>query len=87
MGEFSIYLGFMVGLVGGFGMFFGGYLFDKYGKDDKCWYMWILVIGMLVFVLLIVFVFLVNNLYMVFVFYVFLVIMGFFYFGLIFLMI
>ncbi len=80
-GELSIYLGLMAGLAGGLGTFLGGYLSDRYGKNDKRWYMWIPAIGMLAPAPLIAFAFLVNNPYVAFALYVLPAIMGSFYLG------
>ena len=40
LAETSTYL-FLIGLTGMLGTFLGGYLGDRYGGDDKRWYMWI----------------------------------------------
>lgn len=40
-GELGTWLALLAGIMGGLGTFLGGYLTDKYGVDDKRWYMWI----------------------------------------------
>lgn len=40
-GEVGTYLAFVIGLFGGLGTFFGGYLADRLGTRDRRWYMWL----------------------------------------------
>lgn len=40
-GEVGTYLAFVIGLFGGLGTFFGGYIADRLGKRDRRWYMWL----------------------------------------------
>jgi MFS family permease len=40
-GEIGFWLGIISGTAGAAGTFFGGYLTDKMGQDDKRWYVWI----------------------------------------------
>lgn len=40
-GEVGTYLAFVIGLFGGLGTFFGGYLADRLGRRDRRWYMWL----------------------------------------------
>jgi len=39
--EVAAYLALAVGLCGGLGQFFGGYMTDRLGRRDKRWYMWL----------------------------------------------
>lgn len=40
-GEVGTYLAFVIGVFGGLGTFFGGYLADKLAVRDRRWYMWL----------------------------------------------
>lgn len=46
--EVGAVLGLISGLAGALGMFLGGFLSDRFGKDDKRWYLWIPMLGCLV---------------------------------------
>lgn len=38
--EIGLWLGLIMGLVGGAGMYLGGFLSDKFGSQDTRWYLW-----------------------------------------------
>ncbi len=40
-GEIGFWLGIISGTAGALGTFMGGYLTDKYGREDRRWYVWI----------------------------------------------
>ena len=39
-GEIGLWLGLILGIPGGAGIFLGGYLADKFGANDTRWYLW-----------------------------------------------
>ena len=39
-GEIGLWLGLIMGIPGGAGVFLGGYLADRFGARDKRWYLW-----------------------------------------------
>lgn len=80
----GIVLGFIIGIVGGVGFFFGGCLVDCFGVNNVCWYMMIFVWGFLIVVLFSLVVFGLNNIWLVLVFYVVFVFVVNFYIGLMF---
>ncbi len=46
--EVGAVLGLISGLAGAVGMFLGGFLGDKFGQNDKRWYLWVPMLGCLV---------------------------------------
>jgi len=44
----TVPLGLMIGIAGGFGNYMGGYLADRWGQEDKRWYMWVPAVSTLV---------------------------------------
>lgn len=43
--EIGLWLGLIMGIPGGIGIFLGGYLADKFGQRDTRWYLWIVAVG------------------------------------------
>ncbi len=80
-GELGTYLGLIAGFAGGLGTFLGGYLSDRFGQEDKRWYMWIPAIGMIVPMPLMIASFLVDSPYTALMFYIIPSLMGAFYLG------
>ena len=80
-GELSTYLALIAGLAGGLGTFLGGYLSDRYGQQDKRWYMWIPALGMVIPLPLLAAAFVVDSPYTALLFYVLPSVMGAFYLG------
>lgn len=46
--EVGLWLGLVIGIPGGAGIFLGGYLADKFGASDPRWYLWIVAVSALV---------------------------------------
>lgn len=44
-GEIGLWLGLIMGIPGGVGIFLGGYLADKLGQKDTRWYLWIVAVA------------------------------------------
>ncbi len=80
-GELGTYLALIAGLAGGLGTFLGGYLSDRYGQEDKRWYMWIPAIGMIIPIPLMIMAFLADNPYTALLLYLIPALMGAFYLG------
>ncbi len=47
-GELGTWLGLILGLAGGLGIFFGGYLSDRFGARDPRWRLWVVPIAFLI---------------------------------------
>lgn len=62
MGELGTWLGLAVGIAGGAGTFFGGYFCDRFGANDKRWYLWIPAMGSLAALPLTIFILTTGNL-------------------------
>lgn len=69
-GEVGTALGLIIGIAGGVGTFLGGFIADKFGKNDQRWYMWIPGFGFLIAVPFSLGVYLVDNLYLALGFYI-----------------
>ena len=63
-GEVGTALGLIIGIGGGIGTFLGGFLADKFGTNDKRWYMWLPGIGFLIAVPFSIGVYMVDSLFM-----------------------
>jgi len=46
--EVGLWLGLIIGIPGGAGIFLGGYLADKFGERDPRWYLWIVAVTALI---------------------------------------
>ena len=62
-GEVGWYLGLILGIPGGLGIFLGGYLSDYFGSKDTRWYLWIVALAMAITVPLYYMVYLSPNSY------------------------
>ncbi|WP_317928479.1 MFS transporter [Halioxenophilus sp. WMMB6] len=60
----GLWLALAIGLFGGIGTFFAGYLGDRLGKRNKSWYLWIPAISGLILIPLYLVIFLTSNLYL-----------------------
>ena len=78
-GEIGTYLGLVLGIPGGIGIFFGGYVADYFGAKDPRWYLWTVAIAMLITAPLYVSVYLGTTAYMAFFWLIFAVGIGNFY--------
>lgn len=64
-GEVGTALGLIIGIAGGIGTFFGGFMADKLGKKDVRYYMWIPAFGFLIAVPFAAAVYLLDDLYLI----------------------
>ena len=78
-GEVGTYLGLILGIPGGIGIAWGGYLADKYGARDTRWYLWIVSVALLISVPFAAGVYLSANAYLALAFLVLPVLLGNFY--------
>ena len=78
-GEIGTYLGLVLGIPGGIGIFFGGYIADYLGAKDSRWYLWTVAIAMLITAPLYASVYLGSTAYMAFFWLIFAVGIGNFY--------
>ncbi len=62
-GEIGTWLGLSVGIVGGIGTFFSGWIADRLGKNDSRWYLWLPAIASVVMIPTFVFAMLAENVY------------------------
>jgi MFS family permease len=63
-GEVGTYLGLMSGLLGGLGVFLGGWVADRLGAYDKRWYAWVCVISLVIHAPFAIAAYLADNPYM-----------------------